>query len=156
MEDSIFTRMALEAILADAQLTQQQREDRLLALFGQAREAWAKEQAVPDPRDSEDYRRLAEEFADYKAMQQAREGDAFRDVKPKFFETVYGMVDRGDGADSLENQLKRIRGQFEEYFQAAPAAQPPLFGAPTHGSMPLNRDGAEEAFARAWGFGKKS
>ena len=156
MEDNIFTRMALEAILADGQLSAQQRAEQVLALFGQAREAWERERPAPDPTDSEAYRKLAEAFSAYKAMQQAREGRDFEDVKPKFFETVYGMVDRGEGADSLENQLKRIREQFEEYFLPAPAAQAPLFGAATHGSMPLNRDGAEDIFAKAWGFGKRS
>ena len=86
-------------------------------------------------------------------MQQARGSKEYEGVKPKFFETVYGMVDRGDGAKSVEEQLKGIRENYEEYFTPAQQQkQSPTFGAPVEGSMPKGETGAVKGFADAWGF----
>ncbi len=175
---NIFTRKALNEIMGNEGLTPEQRTEQVFALYGRAlddgyiakaaaqqaqetalenaKAEWEKGVKIPDPKDSEDYKKLQGDFTAYKDMQAARGSKAFEGVKPKFFETVYGMVDRKDGAKPVEEQLKGIRENYEEYFTPAQPAKPPVFGAPTHGSMPLNRDGAEEAFARAWGFGKKS
>jgi hypothetical protein len=76
-------------------------------------------------------------------------------VKPKFFETVYGMVDRKDGAKPVEEQLKGIRENYEEYFTPA-QQQKPTFGAPVEGSMPKGETGAVKGFADAWGFVPKN
>ncbi|MBQ6121737.1 MAG: hypothetical protein IJI59_08330, partial [Clostridia bacterium] len=72
-----------------------------------------------DPKESDDYKALQGQFDDYKAMQAARTSKDFEGVKPKFFETVYGLVDRGEGAKSLQEQLAGIREQYEEYFTPA-------------------------------------
>ena len=139
----IFTRNALNKIMEDESLTPQQRTEQVYSLYGralddgyisksaaqQAQEAaiesakaeWEKGQTVPDPKESDDYKTLQNQFNDYKAMQQARTGKDYEGVKPKFFETVYGMVDRGEGAKPLAEQLAGIREQYEEYFVEKPA-----------------------------------
>ena len=146
----IFTRNALNKIMEDESLTPQQRTEQVYSLYGralddgfisksaaqQAQEAaiesakteWKKGLTTPDPKESDDYKTLQNEFNDYKAMQAARTSKAFEGVKPKFFETVYGLVDRGEGAKSLQEQLAGIREQYEEYF--TPAAPNPNPGKP--------------------------
>ena len=65
------------------------------------------------------------------------------------------LVDRGDGAKPVEEQLKGIREQYEEYFEQPAQQQKPAFGAPVQGSMPTGETGAVKGFADAWGFGPK-
>ena len=139
----IFTRNALNKIMEDESLTPQQRTEQVYSLYGralddgyisrsaaqQAQEAaiesakadWEKGQTVPDPKESDDYKTLQNQFNDYKAMQQARTGKDYEGVKPKFFEAVYGMVDRGEGAKPLAEQLAGIKERYEEYFTEKPA-----------------------------------
>ena len=170
----IFTREALNAIMADEALTADQRTERVFALYGRAlddgyiaktaaaqaqqtaldkaKEEWEKGVKAPDPKESEDYKKLLGEFGDYKAMQQARASEDYKGVKPKFFETVYGMVDRGDGAKPVDEQLKGIRERYEEYFAPDEAPTKPTFGAPLEGGMPKGDKGAAQAFSDAWGF----
>lgn len=171
---NIFTRKALNEIMDNEALTPQQRTEQVFALYGRAlddgyiakaaaqqaqetalenaRAEWEKGVKVPDPKESEDYKKLAGDFTAYKAMQQARGSKEFEAVKPKFFETVYGMVDRGDGAKPVEEQLKAIRENYEEYFTPAQQHKPPVFGAPVEGSMPKGDKGMVQAFSDAWGF----
>lgn len=171
----IFTREALNKIMADENMTPDQRTEAVYGLYGRAlddgyiaksaaqqaqqtaldnaKADWEKGIKVPDPKESDAYKTLQGEFDAYKAMQNARGSKEFEGVKPKFFETVYGMVDRGDGAKPVEEQLKGIRENYEEYF--APAQQqtkPPAFGAPVEGSMPKGETGAVKGFSDAWGF----
>ena len=172
---NIFTRKALNEIMANEGLTPEQRTEQVFGLYGRAlddgyiaktaaqqaqqtaldnaRAEWEKGITTPDPRESDAYKELQGQFDAYKAMQTARSSDAYKGVKGKFFETVYGMVDRGDGAKPVEEQLKGIREQYEEYFEQAQQQQPkPTFGAPTEGSMPKGETGAVKGFADAWGF----
>jgi hypothetical protein len=88
-------------------------------------------------------------------MQQARTSEDYKGVKGKFFETVYGMVDRKDGAKPVAEQLADIRKGYEEYFEPEKSQQKPTFGAPVEGSMPKGDQGAVAAFSQAWGFGPK-
>ena len=170
---NIFTRKALNDILSNEGLTSEQRTEQAFALYGRAladgyiaktaaqqaqqtaldnaKTEWEKGVKVPDPKESDAYKSLQGEYDAYKQMQQARGSKEYEAVKPKFFETVYGMVDRKDGAKPVEEQLKGIRESYEEYF--IPAQQPkPNFGAPTEGSMPKGETGAVKGFADAWGF----
>ena len=153
---NIFTRAALSKIMADESLTPEQRTEQVFSLYGralddgyiskgaaaQAQETalekakadWEKEQKTPDPKESDAYKELRTEYEAYRAMQQARTSEDYREIKPKFFETVYGMVDRGDGAKPVNEQLADIRKGFEEYFLPAPTDPKPT-PAPT----PWNR-----------------
>ena len=175
---NIFTRKALNDIMGNEGLTPEQQTEQVFSLYGRAlddgyiaktaaqqaqqtalesaKAEWEKGVKVPDPKESDAYKSLKGEFDAYKAMQTARGSKEYEGVKPKFFETVYGMVDRGDGAKPVEEQLKGIRENFEEYF--APVQQPqnkPTFGAPVEGSMPKGQQGAVKGFTDAWGFGVK-
>ncbi|MBQ1791801.1 MAG: hypothetical protein II008_16615, partial [Oscillospiraceae bacterium] len=120
-----------------------------------AKTEWEKGITTPDPKESDAYKSLAGEFDAYKQMQTARGSKEYEGVKPKFFETVYGMVERGDGAKSVEEQLKGIRENYEEYFTPAQQPAKPQFGAPTEGSMPKGETGAVKGFTDAWGYGPK-
>ena len=173
---NIFTRKALSEIMGNEGLTPEQRTEQVMGLWGRAlddgyisksaaqqaqetalnnaKTEWEKGITTPDPKESDDYKALAGEFDAYKRMQQARGSKEYEGVKPKFFETVYGMVDRKDGAKSVEEQLKGIRENYEEYFTAAQQPKP-NFGAPTEGSMPKGETGAVKGFTDAWGYGPK-
>ena len=171
---NIFTRKALNEIMSNEGLTPEQRTEQVYGLYGRAlddgyiakgaaaqaqetalanaKAEWEKGIKTPDPKESDDYKQLKGDFDAYKQMQQARGSKEYAGVKPKFFETVYGMVDRGDGAKPVEEQLKGIREQYEEYFEAPQQDKKPTFGAPTEGSMPKGETGAVKGFADAWGF----
>ena len=173
----IFTRKALNDIMANEGLTPEQRTEQVFSLYGRAlddgyiakraaqqaqqtaldnaKAEWEKGIKVPDPKESDAYKQLQGQFDAYKQMQTARGSKEYEGVKPKFFETVYGMVDRGDGAKSVEEQLKGIRENYEEYFTSAEPEKKPTFGAPVEGSMPKGETGAVKGFTDAWGFGPR-
>ena len=137
---NIFTRKALNEIMANEGLTPEQRTEQVFGLYGRAlddgyiskgaaaqaqqtaldnaKAEWKKGVKAPDPKESDAYKQLQGEFDSYKQMQQARTSEDYKGVKGKFFETVYGMVERGDGAKPVEEQLKGIRESYEEYFEA--------------------------------------
>lgn len=174
---NIFTRKALNEIMANEGLTPEQRTEQVFGLYGRAlddgyiaktaaqqaqetalanaKAEWEKGVKAPDPKESDDYKQLQGQFDAYKTMQQARGSKEYAGVKSKFFETVYGMVDRKEGAKPLEEQLKGIRENYEEYFELQQPQTKPTFGAPTEGSMPKGETGAVKAFTDAWGFGPK-
>ena len=171
---NIFTRKALNDIMANEGLTPEQRTEQVFSLYGRAlddgyiaktaaqqaqqtaldnaKAEWEKGVKVPDPKESDAYKQLQGEFDSYKAMQQARASEDYKGVKGKFFETVYGMVDRKDGAKPVAEQLADIRKGYEEYFEPEQRQQKPTFGAPVEGSMPKGETGAVKGFADAWGF----
>lgn len=173
---NIFTRKALNEIMGNEALTPEQRTEQVFGLYGRAlddgyigktaaaqaqqtaldnaKAEWEKGIKVPDPKESDEYKALQGEFTAYKEMQQARTSDAYKGVKGKFFEQVYGMVDRNDGAKPVEEQLKGIREKYEEYFEAPQqqGAPKPSFGAPVEGAMPTGQTGAVKGFSDAWGF----
>jgi len=171
---NIFTRKALNDIMGNEGLTPEQRTEQVFSLYGRAlddgyiaktaaqqaqqtalenaKAEWEKGVKVPDPKESDDYKTLQNQFNDYKAMQQARTSEDYKGVKGKFFETVYGMVDRRDGAKPVAEQLADIRKGYEEYFEPEKSQQKPTFGAPVEGSMPKGDQGAVAAFSKAWGF----
>ena len=175
----IFTRKTLQEIMANESLTPEERTEQVFSLYGraiddgyvtkaaaraaqdsaieQAKTEWERGLTAPDAKESAEYKALVDEFAAYKTMQAARTSADFAEVKPKFFETVYGLLQRGDGAKPVPEQLADIRGQYEEYFTAKPQANnnpKPQFGAPVEGSMPKGNEGAVAAFTNAWGFKK--
>ena len=172
---NIFTRKALNDIMGNEGLTPEQRTEQVFSLYGRAlddgyiaktaaqqaqqtaldnaKAEWEKGVKVPDPKESDAYKQLQGEFDSYKQMQQARTSEDYKGVKGKFFETVYGMVDRKDGAKPVAEQLADIRKGYEEYFEPEQRQQnKPTFGAPVEGSMPKGDQGAVSAFSQAWGF----
>lgn len=174
----IFTRKTISDIMTNEQLTPEERTDQVFSLYGRAlddgyvtksaakasmdealasaKAEWEKGVQHPDPKESDDYKALRGEFDAYKAMQTARNSEDYKGVKGKFFETVYGMVDRADGAKPIKEQLDEIRKGYEEYFDPEPSGNPkPTFGSPDKGGMPTGDKGAVEAFTNAWGFGPK-
>ena len=91
-------------------------------------------------------------------MLRAIGGDDFSNVKPKFRETVFNMLDRSDGAPAISEQLNGIGEKYEEYFIPAdqkPADPPktPQFGGSTQGSAPTGKTGP--SFSDTWAFGPK-
>ena len=174
----IFTRAALNEIMGNEGLTPEQRTEQVFALYGRAlddgyiakaaaqqaqetalenaKAEWEKGVKVPDPKESDAYKQLQGEFDSYKQMQQARTSEDYKGVKGKFFETVYGMVDRKDGAKPVAEQLADIRKWYEEYFEPEKSQQKPTFGAPVEGSMPRGDEGAVNKFTKAWGIPPKN
>ena len=135
----IFTRGALDKIMNNTDLTPEQRTEQVFSLFGralddgyisksaaedsknQAVEAAKAEFKVPepvDPKTTPEYMELAKE----RDMLRAIGGDDFQTVKPKFRETVFGMLDMGEKAPAVAEQLTGIKERYEEYF--IPSEQP--------------------------------
>ena len=174
----IFTRKAIATILNNEDLTPEERADQLFSLYGRAlddgyitknaaeaaqnaaidtaKKEWEKSIPKPNVLESEEYKKLSGEFEGYKAKQTARNSAEFKDVKPKFFDRVYDLIDRSDGAKPVNEQLAALKTDYEEYFNAAdPAPMKPQFGAKPEGTMPKGDEGAVAAFQNAWGFNKK-
>ena len=129
----IFTRGALDKIMNNADLTAEQRTEQVFSLYGRALDDGyisrsaaeeAKNQAVEaakagikvpepiDPKTTPEYLEILKE----RDMLRAIGGDDFQKVKPKFRETVFGMIDRGEKAAAIADQLTGIREKYEEYF----------------------------------------
>ena len=143
---NIFTRPKLLEILQDEAIDNDERLNRIMALRGrdlddgyvtkaaaredrdsaveQAKAEWEKNQPKPNIKESEEYKNLENEYAGYKSMQEAKDSEDYKDVKGKFFETVYGMVNRGEGAAPVADQMTAIREKWPEYFNA-PAQEVP-------------------------------
>lgn len=130
----IYTRQAVSAIVADEALTADEKTERLFSLYGQALDdgyisksaaqaaqnsaiEQAKSEALkgyqpPDPTQSDEYKKLQSE----RDMLRAIGGDDFATVKPKFKEQVFAMLDRGEKAPPVAEQLQEISKKWEEYF----------------------------------------
>lgn len=169
---AIFTRKAVNAVLSDDSLTAEEKTERLFGLYGQALDEGylskaaaqaaqnaaieaAKAEAVKDIKapvisETEEYKNLLNDFNAYKAKQNARLSDDYAGVKSKFFDAVYDMVDRSEGAKPIPEQLGAIREKYEEYFAAEKKDEKPSFGGPTQGGAPTGKTGP--SFADAWGF----
>ena len=157
---NIYTRKAVSTIIGDEALTADEKTERLFSLYGQALDdgyvsksaAQASQNAAvekakadalkdfkaPDAKESEEYKALQAEYDQYKAKQTARASEEFAGVKPKFFDAVYGMIDRADGAKPVKDQLEAIRSDYEEYFTAQQdgAADPQPRNTPQYSQNP--------------------
>ena len=176
----IFTRPEIAKILNNADLTPEERADQIFSLYGRAlddgyvtkkaaeaaqtaaiesaQKAWAESQPKVNVLETPEYKKLQGEFEGYKSRQTARSSDDFKEVKPKFFDRVYDLIDRADGAKPVTEQLAAMKKEYEEYFLAPQAETPapkPQFGAKPEGSMPKGEEGAVAAFTNAWGFSRK-
>lgn len=171
----IFTRTEIAKIMANADLTPEERTDQIFSLYGRslddgyvtkkaaeaaqkaaidtAKAEWEKNVPKVNVLETEEYKKLQGEYEGFKAKSTARTSEDFREVKPKFFDRVYDLIDRSDGAKPVNEQLAALKKDFEEYFTAAEQSTPkPQFGAPTKGEMPKGDEGAVAAFSNAWGF----
>lgn len=169
----IFTRKAISAILNDEALTPEERTDQLFSLYGraiddgyvtksaaqaaqdaavnQAKADAVKDFKAPDAKESAEYKTLQAQFDSYKQMQEARTSEEFAAVKPKFFDTVYNMLDHAETAKPVKEQLTEIQGKYEEYFtDQKDEPSKPMFGADTKGSAPTGKTGS--SFMDTWGF----
>ena len=174
----IFTRPEVAKILNNADLTPEERADQIFSLYGRAlddgyvtkkaaetaqnsaiesaRKEWEKNIPKVNVLETPEYKELAGQFEGYKAKQTARNSEEFKEVKSKFFDRVYDLIDRADGAKPVSDQLAALKKDYEEYFVSEPQATPkPQFGAPTKGEMPKGEEGAVAAFQNAWGFNPK-
>lgn len=158
----IFTRGALDKIMSNADLTPEQRTEQVFSLYGRALDEGfvskhdaeeAKNAAVEaakagfkipdpvDPKETEEYKAIVNE----RDMLRAIGGEDFAQVKPKFRETVFGMLDRGEKAKAISEQLEEIKGNFEEYFtvteQQKPTNTPQFSKQPGHsGTNPPSKE----------------
>ena len=138
----IFTRNALDKIMTNADLTPEQRTEQVFSLYGRALDEGfvskndaeqAKNAAVEaakagfkvpdpvDPKTTKEYLDLMQE----RDMLRAIGGEDFAQVKPKFREQVFGMLDRGEKAAGISEQLSGIKEKYEEYFTAEAPKDPP-------------------------------
>ena len=129
----IYTRNEVDKIIRNSELTDEQKTEQLFALHGRALDDGyvskraaedAKTQAVEaakagfkvpdpvDPKTTPEYMEIVKE----RDMLRAIGGDDFSKVKPKFRETVFNMLDRGEKAASVSDQLTGIKEKYEEYF----------------------------------------
>lgn len=110
----------------------------------------AKKNVPEDVTQTEEYKTVAAE----RDMLRALSGDEFSSVKPKFREAVYKMLERGEEAKPIPEQLEHIAEQYEEYFTPKQTEQPakaPQFGAKVEGSMPQGKQ--SPSFGDYWSFG---
>lgn len=151
---------AVEAALADAvslEEAQKQADEAVAAALADAvsREE-AKRQvdaAVAEAMEGVDPEAIARLEAE-RDMLRTIGGEDFECVKSKFREQVYALLERGEGAKPVAEQLATLREAYEEYFISDEKAQRlPRFGGPTRGSMPRGAVGAAEQFRQTWGFG---
>jgi hypothetical protein len=104
----------------------------------------AAQPAPVDVKTSQEYLELATE----RDMLRAIGGDDFAGVKPKFREQVFGMLDRGEKAKPIGEQLTGIKEKYEEYFTAEPEptkGQPK--NTPQYSQQPTGRPGANPTSA---------
>ena len=131
-----FTREAVGNIIANPELTEEQKREQIFTLYGsaldegyvsrrqaeemktQAIEATKAEFKVPDPVDPKttpEYIELQTE----RDMLRTIGGEDFAHVKPKFREQVFGMLDRSEKAPAIADQLNGLREKWEEMFVPA-------------------------------------
>lgn len=102
-------------------------------------------------QETEEYQKLAGELAKTKAFA----SEDFEKVKPKFRDSVWGLLDHDK---PIAEQLPKIAEQYEEYFvpadkPAEPEPPKPQFGSQDQGGMPRGTGG--KSLNDLWGFGKR-
>lgn len=169
---NIYTRNEVDKIIRNSELTDEQKTEQLFALYGRALDDGyvskraaedAKNQAVDaakagfkvpdpiDPKTTPEYMEIVRE----RDMLRAIGGDDFSKVKPKFRETVFGMLDRGEKAQAVADQLTGIKEKYEEYFlpdEPAKDDQPKPQNLPQYSQNPgrtnTNSESEEDKLAK--------
>lgn len=163
----IFTRPKLLEVLQDESLSIDERLDRIMGLRGRdldegyvtktaaredrdeavanAKAEWEKNLPKPNILESPEYKALKGEFDGYKTMQKDKESEDYKEVKGKFFETVYGMVDKKEGAAPVAEQMATIKEKWPEYFtvEAEVPKNTPQYSKPD-ARTGVNPDSAED------------
>lgn len=79
-------------------------------------------------------------------------GDDFATVKPKFRETVFGLLDRGEKAAAIPDQLSGIKEKYEEYFVSDEPAKHDKKDTPQYSREPgrgnVNPESEEDKLAK--------
>ena len=166
----IFTRPEIAKIINDDALDADERVNRIMSLRGrdlddgyisksaakaaqdsaieQAKAEWEKNLPKPNIKESDEYKALQGEYAGYKAKQEARGSDDFKGVKGKFFDQVYDMIDRKDGAKPVSEQIAGIKADWPEYFAEESAGGDQPKNTPQFSKQPghagTNPDSEEE------------
>ncbi len=170
----IFVRKNLSEIVNNADLTPEQRVDEIMSLYGRsiddgfmtkkaaeaaqaaaieaAKTEWEKNVPKVNVLETPEYKELQGQFDSYKDKTAARTSDDYKDVKPKFFDRVYDMIDRGEGAKPIPEQIAGIKKDFEEFFNPIEEPPKPTFGGSTSGAMPKGDESAVSAMAKVWGL----
>ena len=152
-----FTRPKLAEILQDEALTVDERVDRIMSMRGKdlddsyvtkavARESaenaveaakaeWEKNAPKPNILESEEYKALRGEYDAYKARQNAKGSEEYKEVNQKYFDMVYDMVERGEGAKPEADQITEIKEKYPEMF-SAPVQTPPPKNTPQYSQQP--------------------
>ena len=164
----IFTRPAIDNILNDGELTPEQRREKIFSLYGRSLDEGyvsksaaeeAKQAAVDaakadfkvpdpiDPKTTPEYLAIVGE----RDMLRTIGGEDFASVKPKFREQAYGMLDRGENAPAIKEQLDGLREKWEEMFfpekqQEEPKNTPQFSKQP--GNASVNPESEEEKLAK--------
>ena len=101
-----------------------------------------------DPKTTPEYLELQRE----RDMLRAIGGEDFAQVKPKFREQVFGMLDRGDKAAAVSEQLNGIREKYEEYFTPEPEQNAAPKNTPQYSQQPgrtsTNNESEEDKLVR--------
>ena len=153
----IFTRPKLTEILQDEALTLDERLDRIMSMRGKdlddgyvtkalakestdsaveaAKAEWEKNAPKPNILESEEYKALRGEYDAYKARQNAKGSEDYKEVNQKYFDMVYDMVDRKEGAKAEAEQIAEIKEKYPEMF-SAPANNPAPKNTPQYSQQP--------------------
>ena len=165
----IYTRAEVDKIIRNGELTDEQKTEQLFSLHGRALdenyvskraaeeaknnavEAAKAEFKVPepvDPKTTQEYLDIVKE----RDMLRAIGGDDFAQVKPKFRELVFGMLDRGEKAAAITEQLSGIKEKYEEYFNPEQDPKPAPKNTPQYSQNPgrpgTNPDSEEDKIFR--------
>lgn len=84
-------------------------------------------------KEAQEYKDLESQFTDFKARTEARNSDAWKAVKPKFFDTVYDSIDR---EKDINEQFEAMRKDYEEYFMPTSSGETPPATLPTFSQAP--------------------
>ena len=150
----MFDENGILNILSDGALSREDAARRIVTLHDSAVEegyiARAEAERLMSARvtDSEEYRRLRAEFDAFKTRQSARSDAVYARVKPKFFDAVYDMIDRGEQAKPVSAQLEDIRAAYGEYFIDG-GAIPRFSEALSGGAAPSSRS-VSDALLDGW------
>lgn len=158
-----FSRDRIQTIIANETLTPGEKVDQIFAMHGQTLENYVSKKdieaikaeavagvKIPDPVESDAYKKLEKDFNDFKTKQAARSSDDFSGVKAKFFDQVYDAIDH---SKPIPGQLEEMRKTYAEFFEEEkqPEEVKPQFASGTEGEQPKGGNGT---FASYWGFDK--